>query len=104
MKSRVVLPGESEQEADLNFKVIILGETGVGKTCLLKQVQDGKFQDDHQVTIMVEFGFVTVVLPEENKSIKVQIWDTAGQEAFRSVNRIFYRGAALVFLTYDVTN
>ena len=53
---------------------------------------------------MVEFGFVTVVLPEENKKIKVQIWDTAGQEAFRSVNRIFYRGAALVFLAYDVTN
>ena len=47
------------------FKCIILGETGVGKTCLLKQVQDGAFLEEHQVTIMVEFGFFTVHLPEE---------------------------------------
>ena len=55
----------STQEPDHMFKCIILGETGVGKTCLLKQVQDGAFLEEHQVTIMVEFGFFTVHLPDE---------------------------------------
>lgn len=94
----------STQEPDHMFKCIILGETGVGKTCLLKQVQDGAFLEQHQVTIMVEFGFFSLHLTEENKVVKLQIWDTAGQEAFRSVNRIFYRGAHLVILAYDITN
>jgi Ras-related protein Rab-2A len=62
---------------------------------------DDNFKTDHQVTIGVEFGCFTVKMDE--KVIKLQIWDTAGQESFRSITRIFYRGAHCVFLVYDMT-
>jgi small GTP-binding protein len=73
----------------------------VGKSCLMKRVMDNEFKVEHQVTIGVEFG--SFGLRVEGKVIKLQIWDTAGQESFKSVTRIFYRGAHCVFLTYDVT-
>jgi Ras-related protein Rab-2A len=59
------------------------------------------FKLEHQVTIGVEFG--SFVISMDEKIIKLQIWDTAGQESFRSITRIFYRGANCVFLTYDIT-
>ena len=59
------------------------------------------FKLEHQVTIGVEFGSFVISMNE--KVIKLQIWDTAGQESFRSITRIFYRGANCVFLTYDIT-
>ena len=83
------------------FKLIIIGDTGVGKSCLMKRVMDNEFKQEHQVTIGVEFG--SFGLKINNQVIKLQIWDTAGQESFRSVTRIFYRGAHCVFLTYDIT-
>jgi len=67
----------------------------------MKRVMDNEFKVEHQVTIGVEFG--SFGLRVEGKVIKLQIWDTAGQESFKSVTRIFYRGAHCVFLTYDVT-
>ena len=67
----------------------------------MKRVMDNEFKTEHQVTIGVEFGSFGVKV--EDKVIKLQIWDTAGQESFKSVTRIFYRGAHCVFLTYDVT-
>ena len=83
------------------FKLIIIGASGVGKSCLMKRVMDGEFKDEHQVTIGVEFGSYGLKLGE--KLIKMQVWDTAGQESYKSVTRIFYRGAHCVFLTYDIT-
>ena len=93
------------------FKLIIIGDTGkrpsfsdpagVGKSCLLARVMDNQFKCEHQVTIGVEFGSFIVRL--EGKVVKLQIWDTAGQESFRSITRIFYRGAQAVFLVYDIT-
>ena len=62
---------------------------------------DDDFKLEHQVTIGVEFGSFIVKLDE--KITKLQIWDTAGQESFRSITRIFYRGAHIVFLCYDIT-
>ncbi len=62
---------------------------------------DNEFKLEHQVTIGVEFG--SFVCSIEDKITKLQIWDTAGQESFRSITRIFYRGAHCVFLTYDIT-
>jgi small GTP-binding protein len=62
---------------------------------------DNDFRIEHQVTIGVEFGAFIVEI--EKKIVKLQIWDTAGQESFRSITRIFYRGAHCVFLTYDIT-
>ena len=62
---------------------------------------DNQFKVEHQVTIGVEFGSFVIRL--DGKITKLQIWDTAGQESFRSITRIFYRGAQIVFLTFDIT-
>ena len=83
------------------FKYIIIGDTGVGKSCLLLQFTDKRFRHDHDLTIGVEFG--SRMLRLEDKEIKLQIWDTAGQESFRSITRSYYRGAAGALLVYDIT-
>ena len=74
---------------------------GVGKSCLLLQFTDKRFQHVHDLTIGVEFGSRMVSI--DDKQIKLQIWDTAGQESFRSITRSYYRGAAGALLVYDVT-
>uniref|UniRef100_A0A2K6V034 RAB2B, member RAS onco family n=1 Tax=Saimiri boliviensis boliviensis TaxID=39432 RepID=A0A2K6V034_SAIBB len=83
------------------FKYIIIGDTGVGKSCLLLQFTDKRFQPVHDLTIGVEFGARMVNI--DGKQIKLQIWDTAGQESFRSITRSYYRGAAGALLVYDIT-
>jgi len=83
------------------FKYIIIGDTGVGKSCLLLQFTDKRFRHDHDLTIGVEFGSRMIKL--EDKDVKLQIWDTAGQESFRSITRSYYRGAAGALLVYDIT-
>lgn len=74
---------------------------GVGKSCLLLQFTDKRFQPVHDLTIGVEFGARMVNL--DDKLVKLQIWDTAGQESFRSITRSYYRGAAGALLVYDIT-
>jgi Ras-related protein Rab-2A len=83
------------------FKFIVIGDSAVGKSCLLLQFTDHRFKADHDLTIGVEFGARTVSL--HDKSIKLQIWDTAGQESFRSITRSYYRGAVAALLVFDVT-
>jgi len=83
------------------FKYIIIGDTGVGKSCLLLQFTDKRFRPVHDLTIGVEFGARMINIDE--KQIKLQIWDTAGQESFRSITRSYYRGAAGALLVYDIT-
>ena len=75
--------------------------TGVGKSCLLLQFTDKRFQHVHDLTIGVEFGSRMVSI--NDRQIKLQIWDTAGQESFRSITRSYYRGAAGALLVYDIT-
>ncbi|KAG1464772.1 hypothetical protein G6F46_002315 [Rhizopus delemar] len=83
------------------IKYIIIGDTGVGKSCILLQFTDKRFMPAHDLTIGVGFGtrFVTV----NDQQTKLQIWDTAGQESFRSITRSYYRGAAGALLVYDIT-
>jgi len=83
------------------FKYIIVGDTAVGKSCLLLQFTDKRFQPVHDLTIGVEFGSRTITI--EGNQVKLQIWDTAGQEKFRSITRSYYRGAAGALLVYDIT-
>ncbi|KAL4483919.1 hypothetical protein ABPG72_013925 [Tetrahymena utriculariae] len=83
------------------FKYIIIGDTGVGKSCILSQFIDKRFKEKHDVTIGVEFG--ARMISFDNKNIKLQIWDTAGQESFRSITRSYYRSAAGALLVYDIT-
>ncbi|XP_019167711.1 PREDICTED: ras-related protein RABB1b-like [Ipomoea nil] len=86
---------------DYLFKYIIIGDTGVGKSCLPLQFTDKRFQPIHDVTIGVEFGARMVTI--DGRLIKLHIWDTAGQETFRSITRSYYRGAAGALLVYDIT-
>ncbi|XP_025778354.1 ras-related protein Rab-2A [Puma concolor] len=78
------------------------GRGGVGKSCLLLQFTDKRFQPVHDLTIGVEFGARMITI--DGKQIKLQIWDTAGQESFRSITRSYYRGAAGALLVYDITS
>merc|ERR1711971_497105 len=101
-KRHVKAPGTfSNMSYSYLFKYIIIGDTGVGKSCLLLQFTDKRFQPVHDLTIGVEFGARMINI--EGKQIKLQIWDTAGQEAFRSITRSYYRGAAGDLLVYDIT-
>lgn len=86
---------------DTLFKLIIIGDTGVGKSCLRLRATRDEFKAEHDVTIGVEFGSFSVKV--EDTAIKIQIWDTAGQETFKSVTKIFFKGAHCIFLVYDIT-
>ena len=85
------------------FKVILVGDSSVGKTSLISMYAKSTFSDQPETTIGPQFTTRYVEVPETGQRIKLQIWDTAGQESFKSVTRIFYRGAHCVFLTYDIT-
>ncbi|CAG9310845.1 unnamed protein product [Blepharisma stoltei] len=89
-------------EEELLFRVIIVGDSGVGKSCLLLRFSENTFNEQHTVTIGVEFG--TKLVKINNQQVKLQIWDTAGQESFRSITRSFYRRADGVLLVYDVNS
>jgi len=100
---------------DYLFKVIFIGDSAVGKSCLVKRATDDEFFDEHEVTIGVEFGTILLRIksPEitydqdgcpidDDIILKLQLWDTAGQENYQSMSRIFYRGADAALLTYSV--
>ena len=84
------------------LKYIVIGDTSVGKSCILLQFLEKKFKFDHDTTIGVEFG--SKVISVNDKQVKLQIWDTAGQETFKSITRSYYRGSIGVVLVYDITN
>lgn len=84
------------------FKYIIVGDSSVGKSCLLLQFTDKRFKLAHDLTIGVEFGSRLVAV-DPKVNVKLQIWDTAGQESFRSITRSYYRGAICSLLVYDIT-
>jgi len=83
-------------------KVVLLGDSGTGKSCLLKQLCENKFDDGHVSTIGVDFGVRTIQL--DSTVAKLQIWDTAGQDRFRSITASYYRGADTILLVFDVCN
>lgn len=83
------------------FKYIIIGDPSVGKSCILNQFLNGAFTDDYDITVGVEFGAKTIDIG--NKKVKLQIWDTAGQDSFKSITRAYYRGAAAALICYDIT-
>ena len=86
---------------DHMFRFIIVGDMAFGKSCLLLQFTDHKFRHQHELTIGVEFGGKTIEV--KNKNVKIQIWDTAGQEAFQAITRTYYKGAIGALLVYDIT-
>jgi small GTP-binding protein len=87
---------------DFSLKLVIVGDSGVGKTCILLRYVRNVFDPDTQTTLGVEF--MTKIVETEKHRIQLQLWDTAGQELFRSVTRGYYRGAAGAFVVFDLTN
>jgi Ras-related protein Rab-2A len=83
------------------FKIIVVGDTATGKSSSIVKLSDHTFDPCYQMTIGVEFA--SMMFEVEGEPIKVQIWDTAGQESFHSITRSYYRGSAGVLLFYDVT-
>ncbi|KAF9462745.1 P-loop containing nucleoside triphosphate hydrolase protein [Collybia nuda] len=86
------------------LKFIITGDAAVGKSSLLIRLTDQRFLANPDPTLGVEFGSKLITIPEEDKIVKLQCWDTAGTESFRSITRSYYRGAAGCLLVYDVTS
>lgn len=87
---------------DFLFKLLLIGDSGVGKTCILVRFSEDAFNSTFISTIGIDFKIRTVDI--EGKKIKLQIWDTAGQERFRTITTAYYRGAMGIMLVYDVTN
>ncbi|PRD23088.1 UNVERIFIED_CONTAM: Rab8a [Trichonephila clavipes] len=87
---------------DYLFKLLLIGDSGVGKTCILFRFSEDTFNSTFISTIGIDFKIKTIEL--DGKKIKLQIWDTAGQERFRTITTAYYRGAMGIMLVYDVTN
>ncbi|XP_067135075.1 ras-related protein Rab-37-like isoform X2 [Centruroides vittatus] len=100
--SNAYLDDKPEHE-DLIHKTILVGDSGVGKTSLLVQFDQGKFQTG-SFSATVGIGFTNKIVNVDETKVKLQIWDTAGQERFRSVTHAYYRDAHALLLLYDVTN
>ncbi|KAK7578151.1 hypothetical protein V9T40_010356 [Parthenolecanium corni] len=90
-------------ETDQTYKLVILGDSGVGKTCLLLKFRDNTFLSGNFIST-VGIDYRNKVIDIDGTKVKLQIWDTAGQERFRSVTHAYYRDAHALLLLYDVTN
>jgi len=99
----------SSTDYSYTFKYILVGDSSVGKSCLLMQFTDSSFQNSSEATIGVEFGSKIIqIVPNPPNitpvNLKIHVWDTAGQEVFKSITRSYYSGAACVILVFDMCN
>lgn len=90
-------------ETKNSIKVVIVGEPGVGKTCITARFVNNMFTPDTKPTPGASYSQKTVNIDKYGMAIKFDIWDTAGQERFRSLNKIFYKDAEVAILVYDIT-
>ena len=85
-------------------KVVLLGEAGVGKTCIISQFTENKFDQNVLSSLSAQFVSKTIEYLDFGKAIKFDIWDTVGQERFRSMAKIFYKDAKVIIFVYDITS
>jgi small GTP-binding protein len=88
--------------SDPLLKLLLIGESSVGKSCLLLRYADNRFQEGYFTTIGIDFKVRSVTI--ENTKVRLQIWDTAGQEQFRTITKAYYHGAHGILLVFDVSN
>ena len=91
-----------EDGYDILFKIILVGDTSVGKTNIISKYLKNLFQEDFSATIGVEFSHKQFLI--DNHKIKAQIWDTAGQERYKAITKAYYKGAKGAFIVYDIAN
>ena len=87
---------------DMMAKVIIIGDSGIGKTVLITRFCESTFKESYVATIGVDFKIKTMNIG--NRRYKLQIWDTAGQERFKNITQTYYKGAAGIILTYSIVD
>lgn len=87
---------------DYLFKIVLIGNSGVGKSSIITRYTDNTFTDDFISTIGVDFKICTINI--DGKIIKLQLWDTAGQERFKSITKSYYRGATAIMIIFDVSD
>uniref|UniRef100_A0AAY4ASH7 Ras-related protein Rab-13 n=1 Tax=Denticeps clupeoides TaxID=299321 RepID=A0AAY4ASH7_9TELE len=87
---------------DFLFKLLLIGDSGVGKTCLIIRFAEDNFNSTYISTIGIDFKVKTIDV--DGKKVKLQIWDTAGQERFKTITTAYYRGAMGIILVYDITD
>ena len=93
-----------DDESAKTCKVVLLGESGVGKTCIIARFINNTFEDNIMSTTGASYAGKTITFDEfGGKSIKFEIWDTAGQEKYRALTKIFYKDAGVAILVYDIT-
>ena len=93
----------SAPQGGTGTKLVFLGDPGVGKTCVISRFTKGCFDGNVASTMGANYTSKTVEVPELGESLELDIWDTAGQEKYRSLTRIFFQGAKLAILVYDIT-
>jgi len=92
----------AKKEFDYSFNLVLIGDSGVGKSSVLLRFAEDSFRQDFSATIGVDYRVRTTVI--NNKTVKLQIWDTAGQEQFRTITAAYYRKADGIITVFDVTN
>ena len=90
-------------EEPISVKVVLLGESGVGKTSIISQFTSNKFNPRCATSVSAQFISKNKEFPEYQKTIKFDIWDTVGQEKYRSLAKIFYKDAKIIIFVYDIT-
>jgi Ras-related protein Rab-1A len=98
----IVMPLAAYNQYDYLAKMVMIGDSGVGKSCLMKRFSDGVFVENYISTIGVDFSIRTIDL--DGKIAKLQIWDTAGQERFRTITTSYYRGANAIIVVFDLSH
>ena len=91
-----------DDDDETNFKIVLIGETAVGKTSIISQFVDNNFQEDLQASTGGTFSSKRLIL-DNGKTLKFDIWDTAGQERYRSLTKLFYTDSSAAILVYDIT-
>ena len=91
------------EEGALACKVVLIGESGVGKTSIIARYTTNTFKSELAMTSAASFVTKKIIMEDENKSIIYDIWDTAGQEKYRTLTKMFYKYAAICILVYDIT-